>query len=429
VVLAAVVIGACARPQARPGADAAPRATTPAVDAAPEVEAITGPSAYVIDAGTAAVGKPDSDRVLTIEHPLRGTDASGAPVYVARGDDPADLVRRAFRELDLKVPAGAHVVIKVNLGGFDRMKRDKSDDGVTGRVTNPALVRALVAELRQRGVNDLAIADGLSGPPEQLRDLLDLSGYAALLAQLQVPLVDLNHHGDARPRPFRLKLPWAKHLRDGLLLSAELVDPRRRTYLIDVPKLKAHRFAVMSLSIKNLMGAVQIGDAGGVTLPWRQRWRMHRELSPWLDAWKQRGVDDRPLYRAALAAFSERLADLYGVLTPDLVLIEGIPSMQGDGFAQVVPFGDRGILIASRNGCFADYVAAEFFGLADSDALEAELGVRMPPAILAVADRYYGGAAGLAEIEVRGDTEWRAAPRVKAWFKAMAPFQVGRSPR
>jgi hypothetical protein len=182
----------------------------------------------------------------------------------------------------------------------------------------------------------------------------------------------------------------------------------------------------MSLSIKNLMGAVMIaGDANAPA--WRRRWKMHRELSPWLDGWKKSRADDRAAYRAALAAFADRLADLYGVLTPDLVLIEGLPAEQGDGFAAVVPFpaSGEGILIASRNGCYADYVAARFFGLADSAALEKEIGFRMPPAIFAVAERYYGGVAGLAKVVVRGDPYLPDHPDSTAWFKAMAPFEIG----
>lgn len=415
-------MGACGSkgdPQAAPAAPA---------DAA-GVDAITwaSPAATEADAavGAAALPPPGGERVVEVARPLRGTRAEDAPVFVARGDDPAELVARAFADLDVKIPRDAHVVVKVNLGGFDRMKPGKPDDGLVGRITDPRLARALVAELRRRGAKDLVLADGI-GDAEKWEQLLELSGYGALAAELEVPIVDLMHRGegDARPAAWRMRLPWAKHLGDELLLSDELVRPGRRLFLVDVPKLKAHRFAVMTLSIKNLMGAVMLADPAGATPPWKRRWRMHRELSPWLDAWKKRREDDRALYRKALAAFSERLADLYGVLTPDLVVIEGLPAMQGDGFAAVVPYGDRGIVIVSRNGCYADWVAARFFGLADSDALEAEIGARMPPAIAAVAARYYGGAEALEKIEIRGDAYLPAAGQ-HAWYKAMAPFELG----
>ncbi len=451
-LVAILVACACQRTTVTSVADAAPPQPPRSPDAAPSSADIVSkasdapapapapaPHAGADASSDAGPVAPDPHaRTLTMAKPFWGGDgARDAPVFVARGDDPALLVRRALDDLDVHVPKHRRVIIKINLGGFDRMKPGKPDDGVAGRTTSPAFVRALIIELRSRGVTDLAIADGRSAPADEWPALLALSGYQAILDELDVPFVDLGHYGkaagDTRPEPWRLKLPWAHSLKDELVLSSDLIDPApaRRPYLIDVPKLKAHRFAVMSLSIKNLMGAVMIASDASATSapPWRRRWRMHRELSPWLDAWKKTKHDDRALYRAALVAFSERLADLYGALTPDLVLIEGLPAAAGDGFAAIVPYPSaapgQGIVIASRNGCYADWVAARFFGLADSDALERELGVRLPPAILAVAERYYGGLAGLAKVVVRGDPYLPSDGSPPAWFKSMAPFEIG----
>lgn len=431
-VLCWTALAACSESRDRPPVAGASVVGAPAATASssPDAADVVSGATPALDAGTmtggAAVGAAAATeggaRELRVPKPLRGTRAEKAPVVVARGDDPAELARRMLDEVDVAIPADARVVVKVNLGGFDRMKPGRPDDGVAGRITNPAFVRALVLELRRRGVEDLVIADG-AGDPARWEALLELSGYAAVSRETGVPIVDLNHYGegDARPAAWRMTLPWARHLKDELILSDVLVNPTRRTFLIDVPKLKAHRFAVMSLSIKNLMGTVMWGEPGA-----KRRWRMHRELSPWLDAWKKSRRDDRAAYRAALAVFSERLADLYGAVTPDLVIIEGLPAVQGDGFAAVVPYGGRGIVIASRNGCYADWVAARFFGLADSDALEAEIGFRMPPAIQAVAERYYGGVDALRRVEVRGDA-YLPASGDTAWYKAMAPFEIGSS--
>jgi hypothetical protein len=155
---------------------------------------------------------------------------------------------------------------------------------------------------------------------------------------------------------------------------------------------------------------------------------MHTELSPWLAAWKKSKTDDRERYRTATRVFAERLADVYGVLAPDLAIIEGMPPMQGDGFAKVVPYGDGGIAIASANGCYADYVAAQYFGLADSDGLDKEIGYRMPPAIAEVAARWFGGVEALAAITVTGDVAWRGETRAPAWYRAMAPFELNPPP-
>ena len=90
------------------------------------------------------------------------------------------------------------------------------------------------------------------------------------------------------------------------------------------------------------------------------------------------------------------------------------------------PTGTAGFLIASQNGCYADYVAAKFFGLADSAELEEQIGFRMPPAILAVAKRYYGGLKALRAIVLHGDP--LDPPPRTAWYKAMAPFELGTRP-
>jgi uncharacterized protein (DUF362 family) len=439
VLVAAAALAAAACHKSSPpahaaaAADAAPApapAPAPSPDAAPSADIVAHASDLAPrDAGPGAV--ETAGRTLTIDKPFFGGDGHpAAVVFVARGDDPADLVKRALDGAGVAIPTDRRVILKVNLGGFDRMKPGKPDNGLTNRITDPAVLRALILELRARGVTDLAVADGRSAPAEEWPKLLALSGVQPILDETHTPFIDLNAYGDAdaRPRPFRVKAPWAHKLEDELLLSADLIDPdpAKRPFLIDVAKLKAHRFAVMSLSIKNLMGAVMMrGDAAAPA--WLRRWRMHRELSPWLDAWKKSHADDRAAYRAALADFSERLADLYGILTPDLAIIEGLPAVQGDGFAEVIPYGGAGIVIASQNACYADWTAARFFGWSDSDALENELGVRAPPAILAVASRYFGGVDGLAKITVRGDT-FLPEPGKSAWFKAMAPFEIGARP-
>lgn len=415
---------------ARTGPPVAPPApdVAAAVDAAADVATAASP-AWEGDPGNTVVA-PGAERTLRVKAPFRGVPVANAPVFVARDADPRAAIRRAFDDLGVRIPGDRRVVVLVNLGGYDRIRRKGGDNGVTGRVTDLEFARALLVELRARGVRDLAVAGGASKPASENPRVLAASGYGAMLADLGIPFVDLNHYGDgdSRPAPWRMDLPWAAELGRELVLSDDLVHPERPPYVIDVPKLKAHRFAVMTASIKNLMGAVMIDDPGRTSPPWRRRWRMHRELSPWMKGWRKDKSDDRAAYKRALARFSARLADLYGALTPDLVLIEGYPAMQGDGFARVVPYGGGPILIASRNGVFADYVGAEFFGLHDSAELEGEIGYRMPPAIQVAAERYFGGVAGLRAIAVRGDTGWRTGSRAQAWFKAMAPFELNARP-
>lgn len=425
VLLGLVLVAACGKGESRSRAAGDPPPGEARVSAHPvDAAAVDATSAASVMQEAPAPVVLDRDRTLRVEQPLRGWPRADAPVFVARGDDPAAAIRRALDDLRVKVPTDRRVVILANAGGYDRIKKG-DDNGLDGRLTEVGFTRALLLELRARGVRELAVASGASTSAAEVERAVEVSGYRAMLDELAVPFLDLSHYGegDTRPAPWRMELPWARHLERELVLSNDLVDPAAPPYLIVVPKIKTHRFAVMTMSIKNLMGAVMIAD-GGSTAPWQRRWRMHRELAPWMKAWKARKADDRATYRRALAVFSERLAELYGALTPDLVLLEGFPAMQGDGFARVEPYGGAGILIASTNGVYADYVGAEFFGLHDSDDLERELGVRMPPAISAAAERFYGGAGALEHIVVRGDVAWRSDARRQAWFKALAPFEL-----
>jgi uncharacterized protein (DUF362 family) len=410
-------------PKPEPGRDARRAPVRAKVTADAAVDTVSQASAADYGSGPPQSGHKVVGRSLELSKPLRGRSPAGAPVFVARGNDAAAMIRRALDGIKAWIPKDRRVLIKVNIGGHDNY-------GTRGRVTDAGFVRALVLELRRRGARDIAVGDGASLSEKAMAKEVVETGFAPVLKELGVPFVNLNHYGDgdSRPRPWAMKLPWAKHLRKGLILSHDLVDPEKPVFLIDVPKIKAHRYAVMSASIKNLMGVVMLANPGGTQPPWKRRWKMHGELGSWMKGWRKAKKDDRPLYRKSLTLFSERLADLYGAIAPDLVILEGMPASQGDGFKYAPAFDSRGIVIASRNGCYADYIAAEYFGLGDNAELEKQLGVRMPPAIAAVAERYYGGVAGLKKIDVRGDTAWRKAKRKVAWLKAMAPFEIGKQP-
>src|SRR5687767_6467262 len=110
-------------PRAPAAADAAVATAPPPPDAA-DIEALSAASPVAAPDGGVAPA-PGTERTLRIAKPLRGTHAEKAPVFVARGDDPADLVKRALDGSGAKIPTDARVVIKVNAGGYDRMKPGK----------------------------------------------------------------------------------------------------------------------------------------------------------------------------------------------------------------------------------------------------------------------------------------------------------------
>jgi uncharacterized protein (DUF362 family) len=134
---------------------------------------------------------------------------------------------------------GKRVVIKPNIADFSPDRPIHTD---------ARLVEALILHLRGAGAGEVVVAEG---PPHN-RDtewLFRQTGYEDLARRLGVPLVDLNHDD---VRPVRNANPRAKALRDLYLpdsvLSADVI--------VSVAKLKTHRFAGITLSLKNMFGIV-----------------------------------------------------------------------------------------------------------------------------------------------------------------------------
>jgi hypothetical protein len=199
----------------------------------------------------------------------------------------------------------------------------------------------------------------------------------------------------------------AEHLDHGLFLS--------------LPKVKAHRFGVFSMSVKGMQGTVMLSDA---TPAFRQKWRMHRELNPWLEA-KKKNAEDRGAYVAALEKFAERIVDVLEVETPDAVLAEGAPAMGGDGFQKLFP-SDENFAIGGENPILVDRVGAELLGTWDRAELAKELGGHRTSPLLELAAKRFG--VDLTAPKVVGDgAGLLAAPR-PTHFIAMAGFSIDASP-
>jgi len=134
---------------------------------------------------------------------------------------------------------GKRVVIKPNIADFSPDRPIHTD---------VRLVEALVLLLRNAGAAEVIIAEG---PPHN-RDtewLFRQTGYEDMAGRLDVPLVDLNYDD---VRPVRNANPKATALRNLYLPKTILTAD----VLISVPKLKTHRFAGVTLSMKNMFGVV-----------------------------------------------------------------------------------------------------------------------------------------------------------------------------
>ena len=210
----------------------------------------------------------------------------------------------------------SRVLLKPNL-----LARHAPDKAVT---THPALLRAVVAALRRRGVTDILLADSPGGlyTPARMRALYEGTGMTALAKELGIALYDACKS---------VTVPAAT---GGLVREFELIEPVvQRDYLIDLPKMKTHVMTGASLSVKNLFGCI----------PGLQKAEMHMRFP------------DRE-------RFGQMLCDLAGAVAPDLVILDAIVGMEGDGPAGGHPRA-LGMLLGGSDPWRVDLTVARMMGL------------------------------------------------------------------
>lgn len=350
-----------------------------------------------------------------------------APVTVLQGDGPLSLGRRICEAVVPKRPAATPILLKPNLGGFDWFKdpaKSGGDDGVKGRITSPEFVRGVIRCLKARGHDKITVAEGWGATHKDWLRLVEVSGYAAMTKEEGVPLVAMDDDGvfDVAPGEPGKPLAVTGMEQTGvptLLMPKILAEHLQHGLFISLPKVKAHRFGVVSLSVKGVQGTIMLSDAAPA---FRQKWRMHRELGKYLDARKaDKNADDRALYVKALETFAERIADVLEVEAPHVVLADASPGMGGDGFQKLYPT-DELVAIGGTNPVLVDRVGAQFLGLFDNAALAKELSGHTTSPLIESAARRFG--IDLHEVTLRGDGASLLDTPRPARFVGMAPFVI-----
>jgi uncharacterized protein (DUF362 family) len=159
-------------------------------------------------------------------------------VAIAKGSDPYKTTRQALTLIndDFSVKPSDRIIIKPNI-----VRPVAPEEGIT---TDARVVEAIIEFLRERGVEDIVIAEG--GNPGTDKAFKSL-GFKDLEERLGVGLVNLN------------KDTWEEvSIPDSAALSKVKVA---RTVLecdgiINVPKMKIHHMSQVTLSLKNLMGVI-----------------------------------------------------------------------------------------------------------------------------------------------------------------------------
>ncbi len=441
VIAVLLVLPACKRDAQREQRDAPGVAATPA---APASVSSTGPAASASEpdvvtqaspataehAGAPVVALEKVDGKRLRERHIERLKSDRSPVTVLRGEGALELGQRLCEAVVPQRPRDAPILIKPNLCGFDGFKntaQSGGDDGVQGRVTDAEFTRGVVRCLKARGHTRVTIADGCGNSHAHWLKAVAASGYTAMAAAEQVPLVALDDDGVFDKLGEQPGKPLAISGIEGtrvptLLMPKLLAEALEHGLFISVPKIKAHRYSVVSVGIKGMQGTVMRSEA---TPAYNQKWRMHAELKEYLGERKRQEPEDRGKYVASLELFAERMVDVLEISLPDVVLAEGAPAMSGDGFQNVrrVP---GAVAIGGTNPVLVDRVAAQYLGLWNNAELGKQLGGHRTSPLIEVAAKRFG--VPLDEPALRGDgVELLAQPR-PVFFKALAPFSIPAAP-
>ncbi|MCS7139532.1 MAG: DUF362 domain-containing protein [Candidatus Nezhaarchaeota archaeon] len=269
-------------------------------------------------------------------------------VALFRGSDPIEVTVKALEaiesDLSILVHSNNPILIKPNY--------ITADHPSTGITTDARVIEGVVKFLKERGVSDIVIGEG-SGLADTF-EAFRVAGVDEVAERWNVKLVDLNKDVFIEvcpPNPLALK-------------RVKVAKIALERVIISVPKLKVHRLATVSLSLKNMMGA--LASKGGM-----HNGRLH-----------------------------ENIADLASVLKPSLAVIDGI--VAGEVHETSGSPVQMNVVIASADPVAADAVGAMVMGVKPDEVKH-----------LVLAEKKGLGTTRLEEIEIVGEPIEKVARRFR----------------
>jgi uncharacterized protein (DUF362 family) len=185
-------------------------------------------------------------------------------------------------------------------------------------------IRGILDYFKEFFNKKITIAEAASPFTGGTSECFESFGYHQLTEEYDVELLDLNE-GLFEKIPIRDKRGKTIYVR----VSSLLLD--RNNYLISAAKLKTHDTVVVTLSIKNMiMGSIYAGD----------KVMVHQ-------GYKYTNIN---------------LAEMAGLVWPDLAVIDGLVGMEGNGPEHGTPI-DVGIALSSIDPLAADRVGCELMGV------------------------------------------------------------------
>jgi len=227
-------------------------------------------------------------------------------VAIVKGTNPQNMTVKALEMANAleALQKGKPVLIKPNYINASHPS--------TGITTDSRVIEGVVAFLKLHQVGDVVIGEG-SGFADTFR-AFQVAGVDRVAEKWKVRLADLNKDEFVEVKPVNpLALKQVKIARTAL-----------ESTIISVPKLKPHRMAGVTLSLKNMMGAVT-----------------------------PKGSIHNPL--------SEKIVDLASVIKPSVAVIDGI--IAGEGYETSGAPVEMNLVIAGLDPVAVDAVGAAVMGI------------------------------------------------------------------
>jgi uncharacterized protein (DUF362 family) len=197
------------------------------------------------------------------------------------------------------------VLIKPNL-----LSERNPEEGVT---THPEIVRAVIREVKK--ITDrIELGDSPGGVGKNIDMIYDKTGMRRLAEQENIGLIKFDK----------------SKLVNGFPVSTAVLEADK---VISVPKFKTHNVTVITSALKNSYGFV----------PGLFKARMHAE--------HPNGAD-----------FSRVVCDVFGIRPPDLVVIDAVVAMDGNGPA-AGDLKNLGVIAVSTDAVAADSVMCRIAGI------------------------------------------------------------------
>jgi len=278
-------------------------------------------------------------------------------VAIVKGTNPQDMTVKALEMVnaDKVLSEEKPILIKPN---YINAKHPS-----TGITTDSRVIEGVVKFLKQHNAKEIIIGEG-SGFADTF-EAFQVAGVDAVAERWNVKLVDLNKDEFVEVRPPN---PLA-------LKKVKIAKTALESTIISVPKLKPHRLARVTLSLKNMMGAVTPKGA------------IHNHLS-------------------------EKIVDLASIIKPSVAVIDGI--IAGEGHETSGNPVEMNLVIAGTDPVAVDAVGAAVMSIPPESVKH-----------LRLAEEKGLGTCNLKEITVLGEPIEKVKKKLRTSFLSRFLVHLG----